>query len=394
MSRQMLCWSVMEHNPKSQIISLINDSKSILLVTHKQMDGDAIGSILALKEVLEKIDKKVEALVANSLPANLTYLNDYTTLKNRVDIQKDFIINLEIGDLKIDKLGYKKSPDGKNLSIVITPNSGELKTSDISFSESGSKYDLVIILGSPDLESLGSIYNHYSQLFFETPTAQIDHHSFNENYAKINFVDMTASSTCEMLVSLIEAIESSNSTKIFSESIATALLTGIINKTNSFQNLSTTPKSLTVAAQLVALGAEKDKIILNLFKSKPISTLKLWGRILNNLEEEDNFVWAKVSQVDLEETGSHPSQINSVIDNLLKTASDFDFVILISETTEQDMQIEIRSLTPNFDSLALASHFGGNGNNQSSSFIYPIHSDFKEESQRVIEKIKDFINQK
>ena len=394
MSRQMLCWSVMEHNPKSQIISLINDSKSILLVTHKQMDGDAIGSILALKEVLEKIDKKVEALVANSLPANLTYLNDYTTLKNRVDIQKDFIINLEIGDLKIDKLGYKKSPDGKNLSIVITPNSGELKTSDISFSESGSKYDLVIILGSPDLESLGSIYNNYSQLFFETPTAQIDHHSFNENYAKINFVDMTASSTCEMLVSLIEAIESSNSTKIFSESIATALLTGIINKTNSFQNLSTTPKSLTVAAQLVALGAEKDKIILNLFKSKPISTLKLWGRILNNLEEEDNFVWAKVSQVDLEETGSHPSQINSVIDNLLKTASDFDFVILISETTEQDMQIEIRSLTPNFDSLALASHFGGNGNNQSSSFIYPIHSDFKEESQRVIEKIKDFINQK
>jgi len=394
MSRQMLCWSVMEHNPKSQIISLINDSKSILLVTHKQMDGDAIGSILALKEVLEKIDKKVEALVANSLPANLTYLNDYTTLKNRVDIQKDFIINLEIGDLKIDKLGYKKSPDGKNLSIVITPNSGELKTSDISFSESGSKYDLVIILGSPDLESLGNIYNHYSQLFFETPTAQIDHHSFNENYAKINFVDMTASSTCEMLVSLIEAIESSNSTKIFSESIATALLTGIINKTNSFQNLSTTPKSLTVAAQLVALGAEKDKIILNLFKSKPISTLKLWGRILNNLEEEDNFVWAKVSQVDLEETGSHPSQINSVIDNLLKTASDFDFVILISETTEQDMQIEIRSLTPNFDSLALASHFGGNGNNQSSSFIYPIHSDFKEESQRVIEKIKDFINQK
>ncbi|PJB51966.1 hypothetical protein CO100_01250, partial [Candidatus Berkelbacteria bacterium CG_4_9_14_3_um_filter_33_5] len=374
----------MEHNPKSQIISLINNSKSILLVTHKQMDGDAIGSILALKEVLEKIDKKVEALVANDLPSNLTYLNDYTTLKNQVVIQKDFIINLDIGDLKIEKLGYKKSPDGKHLSIVITPNSGELKTSDISFSESGSKYNLVIILGSPDLESLGNIYNHYSQLFFETPTVQIDHHSFNENYAKINFVDITACSTCEMLVSLIEAIESSNSTKIFSKSIATALLTGIIGKTNSFQNLSTTPKSLTVAAQLVALGADKDKIILNLFKSKSVSTLKLWGRILNNLEEEDNFVWAKVSQTDLEETNSHPSQINAVIDNLLKTVSDFNFVVLISETTEQDMQVEIRSLTPNFDSLALASHFGGNGNNQGASFIYSIHSDFKEESQRVV----------
>ena len=92
----------MEHNRKSQIISLINNSKSILLVTHKQMDGDAIGSILALKEVLEKIDKKVEALVANDLPSNLTYLNDYTTLKNQVVIQKDFIINLDIGDLKIE----------------------------------------------------------------------------------------------------------------------------------------------------------------------------------------------------------------------------------------------------------------------------------------------------
>ena len=151
---------------------------------------------------------------------------------------------------------------------------------------------------------------------------------------------------------------------------------------------------MTVAAQLVALGADKDKIILNLFKSKSVSTLKLWGRILNNLEEEDNFVWAKVSQTDLEETNSHPSQINAVIDNLLKTVSDFNFVVLISETTEQDMQVEIRSLTPNFDSLALASHFGGNGNNQGASFIYPIHSDFKEESQRVVKKIEDFNNQK
>lgn len=384
----------MEHNPKSQIISLINESKHILLVSHKQMDGDAIGSLLALKEVLEKIGKTVDSLVAGDFPSNLTYLNDYTSLKQKIEIYKDFIINLDISDLQIDKLGYKRSPDGKNLSIVITPKSGELKTSDVSFSESGSKYNLIIILGSPDLESLGSVYNNYSELFFEIPTAQIDHHSFNENYSKVNFVDMTASSTCEMLVSLIEAIESSNSIKLFSETVATALLTGIISKTNSFQNISTTPKSLTVAAQMVALGAEKDKIVLNLFKSKPVSTLKLWGRILGHLLEEDEFVWAKVSLLDLEETNSHQNQINLVFDNLLKTISDFDFVVLISQTIEQDMLVEIRSLTPNFDSLKIASYFGGGGSSQSASFVYPIHSDFKEESDRVIEKIKDFVSQK
>ena len=68
-------------------------------------------------------------------------------------------------------------------------------------------------------------------------------------------------------------------------------------------------------------------------------------------------------------------------------------MVLISETIEQDMLVEIRSLTPNFDSLSIASYFGGGGSSQSSSFVFPIHSDFTEESDRVIEKIKDFISQ-
>ena len=89
-------------------------------------------------------------------------------------------------------------------------------------------------------------------------------------------------------------------TKLVDENIATALLTGLYD-TSSFQNVNTTPKSLTIAAQLVAAGANQQEIIRNLYKTKSLETLKLWGNILTKIKEDKihGFLWSSVNSSEL-----------------------------------------------------------------------------------------------
>jgi len=264
-------------------------------------------------------------------------------------------------------LGYKHLPEENKLNIVITPLSGSFKNEDVSFSYGTFKFDLIIVLDSPDLERLGPLYEGQSSLFYETPVINLDHHAGNDFFGKINWVDLTATSTAEILVSLIESLAREN--PLIDEDIATALLTGIITDTGSFQNANTTPKSLTVAAQLVAAGGRQQEIIRHVFKTKPLSTLKLWGRILESvrLDPESRFIWAKISQDDFLATGATESETSGVIDELLKSAPDIDFVLLLSEKSGE-LDGSLRSVAPGTDVSQIAKLFGGGGHEAAAGF--------------------------
>ena len=91
---------------------------------------------------------------------------------------------------------------------------------------------------------------------------------------------------------------------LIDEDIATLLLTGIITDTGSFQNANTTPKSFAVAAQLISYGARQQEIIQHIYKTKQLSQLKLWGRILSKIQTDDShkIVWSVVTQQDFRDT--------------------------------------------------------------------------------------------
>ena len=208
------------------------------------------------------------------------------------------------------------------------------------------------------------------------------------NFGKINFVDLTATSTSEILVSIIESL--TGDPKFFDENIATNLLTGIITDTNSFQNTNTTPKSLTVAAQLVASGGRQQEIIKQIYKTKSFSTLRLWGRALSNLhdEAEYSFVWSEVYKKDYEETGSNEDESAGLIDELLKTASGVEFALLLSEK-EGDIHGSLRATSPSHDVRAVAALFDGGGHTAAAGF--QLNGTTLEESRdKIINKIKSF----
>jgi phosphoesterase RecJ-like protein len=214
---------------------------------------------------------------------------------------------------------------------------------------------------------LGEPCDHDSDVFYETPIINIDHHAGNDHFGKINLVDLTATSTCEILVSIFEAL--SKDTSLLTPEVATALLTGIITDTNSFQNQNTTPKSLTVAAQLVAANADQQEIIKRIYKTRTLSTLRLWGKVLSNIRDEMNyrFVWSQIQKADFVVTQSTPVDAEGVIDELLKSATGVDFVLLLTEK-DDGIHGSLRSVAKGTDVSAIAKLFGGGGHAMAAGF--------------------------
>jgi len=373
----------MELTPKQQALELINKSKHILIAPGRS-DGDSIGSGLALYLVLSRLGRKVDLVVLDPLPDKFDFLPKLDELQHEFNGLRDFIISLDCVSAAADKLAYNFQ-DNK-LNIVVTPKQGVFKPQDVSFAEGNFQYDVVVTMDAADLEQLGVIYINNPKLFQSVPIINIDHHASNDYYGAVNLVDLTATSTAEILVGLIEALGPS----LIDADVATALLTGIINDTGSFQHSNTTPKSLTIAAQMVGFGARHQEIIQHLFKTKAFSTLKLWGRILTNVQHDpgSRLVWSTASLSDITETGSTGEQISGVIDELMTSIPEADIVVLLSERETRVISGSIRT-KKGVDASDIAKVFGGGGHHGAAGFRL-LDSSVEEAAATVVARVKEY----
>jgi phosphoesterase RecJ-like protein len=375
----------MELTPKQQVIERVRESKNVLVLTHQNPDGDALGSILALEMFLSGIGKNTLAVCNDAAPETFTFLPNVSKIAQNFSGARDFVISIDTSQVKAEKIMYRS--EGGKLNIVVTPKNGQFMPEMVEFPEGRFNFDLIIVLDTPDLERVGTPFEKNPDVFYETPVINIDHHASNDNFGKINLVDLTATSTAEILVSVMEALSPDKSP--FTEDIATALLTGIITDTGSFQNANTTPKSLTVAAQLVAAGARREEIIKRIFKTRNLSTLRLWGRALVNLRDEkgDGFVWTSLRKQDFMEVGASEAESSGVIDELLKSVSGADFVMLLSEKGTSVMG-SLRSVKPSFDVTKTAAIFNGGGHALAAGFELK-NTTLSESSKMIVQRIRE-----
>ena len=378
-----------ELTPKQQWNELVKNSQSILLLAHEHPDGDALGSLLAMKLGLEKLGKTVTVAVAGKIPTFLSFLPEYDSVTQEIAINKDLLIVLNETQAKVGNIELKRVSENK-LIVVVTPKEGVLTASDIHIEDGTFQVDLVVVLDSSELERLGNLYTDNMNLFYEVPVVNIDHHPGNTNFGKVNIVDITASSTAEILVSLLETI-GKDIPGIIDEPVATALLTGIISDTSSFQNANTTPKCLTVAAQLVAAGARQQEIVKHIFKTRNLSQLRLWGRALSYIKEEpeQHFAWSTLSKADFVAAQASDSNAGGVIDELLKTASGMRFVLLLSER-DTGLHGSLRSIEPSMDVSKIANLFGGGGHTMAAAFRVT-DSTLKQKESEIIATIRDYL---
>jgi nanoRNase/pAp phosphatase (c-di-AMP/oligoRNAs hydrolase) len=317
----------MELTTEQQIFDQLQKANRVLIALPESLTADSLASALALKLFLAKLDKEADVISSGPVPKSLHFLPGFPSVNSDLSNGKSLVVVLNTATKKLEELSYQATED--KVSIFLK-SKGEIFTpEDISFGADKAPVDVVVILGAKSLEDLGKLFEKHTDLFFETPKINIDNKAGNEYFGSINFVDVTASSVAEILATLFEKYEK----QLVDEDMATCLLTGIITQTNSFQHVQTTPKAFVKASELISLGGRQQEIVKNIYKTKSLPLLKLWGRALARMkiDEELGVVHSLLNASDFEKAGGNGENLLPVLKEFLDNISSYKIVGLLCE---------------------------------------------------------------
>lgn len=357
-----------------QAVSKLRAGSNFLIILPPHPDGDVIGAALALRSLLKKLEKEVTVLCPNSgLDTKFSFLPEFEHIETELKITKNFVIDISSKRVEVEELSYKKEQD--RLSIYLKPKAGQLESSDISFRSSNFPFDFVICVGVASLDQLGEYYSANAELFFETPVMNIDHSGANENYGQINLVKLNATSNAEIVFDLINEYESS----LIDQNIATQLLTGIIARTNSFQHARTTPAALNKASQLIGLGGDQQEIIKQIFKTKSLGLLKLWGRSLARLKlfPDLNLALSQVNLSDIQKSGALEEDVENIIAQMATQLGVAKIFVFLAEKQTNSTQCFLAAAAP-VDLLSLFAQYQPRSAAAGIKFVIPGGSAFAE----------------
>ncbi|MFH0891373.1 MAG: DHH family phosphoesterase [Candidatus Falkowbacteria bacterium] len=369
---------------EQQIFEQIKKAKSVLITFGKTWNGDAVASSLAFYLLLKKLGKNVEIAAENfDQGKSYSFLPSYGSIRHSLDNLRKFIVSLDITNAKVGAIKYKVEENV--LNFIISPKEGFFTHDDIKSLSGDFKYDLVIVLDTPDLESLGEIYDKDTEFFYQVPIINIAHNSNNEEFGQINQIELTAIATAEILFNLF----SGYSRDLIDEDIATCLLAGIISKTRSFKTQNITPQSLSISSELISLGARREEIVNQLYRSRSLDVLKLWGRVLARLTAtmDNSLVWSVLTEMDFQKTNTGENDLPEVIDELIINIPQAKIVLLIYEYgPEKNTQAMIYSIK-NINSLNLVKKFSpvGTKNFVRINILKPI----SEAEKEIVDHIKE-----
>lgn len=373
----------MQQSPLQQVTELLSRSTTILIALPDHPSTDAVASGLALFLTLEKMGKKAK-IVCNEfdLPPHHQFLPKSKEIHSDLTSLRKFVITVDMTRTKVDELSYDIS-DNK-LNIFLSPKNGFFEERDVTTSASSYEYDLIVTIDCTDMASLGKLFENNAEFFYHTPTINIDHKASNEQYGQINHIDLVATSTSEMLFEVIKAL----GPQLLDEYISTSLLTGIISKTKSFQTPSVTPRSLTIASHLIEQGARRDDIIKNLYRTKSVATLKLWGRTLARLrtDRDGRIVWSVLTVQDFERSGADEQELSGVIDELIVNMPQAEVILLIYERADGEIGV-IANTAKAIDGLILLRQFSPSGTSNYTTCTIP-QSTLVDAEQRVLDTVR------
>lgn len=294
-------------NNIDNIIEYIKRGNDYIVTSHISPDGDNIGSTLSMYYFLNKLNKNVYYVLDDNPPLNLKFLTeDIKILKSeQVEIKDYIIIALDCGDKTRICLSEEIKENAKSIICI-------------------------------------------------------DHHASNDSYGDLNYIDIDASSTCELVYNVLQRYSESNNLNIIDEKIATCLYTGLATDTGNFSYSNTHASSFEMAKNLLLLGAQRDNIIQNVFQSNPYNFYKLLGEALNTLEIVDG----KIASIEVTKEMFKRNVISfNDVDGITSYTRDIEGVevgILLKEKKENEVKVSLRS--KNYvDVSAIAQVFGGGG---------------------------------
>jgi bifunctional oligoribonuclease and PAP phosphatase NrnA len=290
-----------------QVGDKLNSAQSILVICHARPDGDAIGSMLGLGLSLQAAGKKVQMVSVDGVPSSLRHLQGAKKVRNR--------------------------PKGRS--------------------------DVVCVVDCSEFIRIGDIFPADF-----IPDINIDHHITNLNFAGLNLVDPQAVATAQLIADLLPAVGLP-----FNQSIAEALLTGLITDTIGFRTSNVTPAALRLAARLMEMGANLSELYRCALVNRSFEATSLWGAGLANLEREDRLVWATLTWADRLAV-NYPGRDDADLVNVLSAIEDADIAMIFVEQPNGHVKVSWRS-QPGFDVSRVALQFAGGGHPAASGADIP-----------------------
>lgn len=250
---------------RQQIVDNIKADSNILVTVSTNPTVDELSAALGLTILLDKMDKRATAVFSGNIPPALNFLEPDKTFENTADSLRDFIISLD--KEKADHLRYKV--DGDVVKIFITPYKTTLTQKDLEFGQGEFNVELVIAIGVKDQDNLDKALAAHGKILHDATVVTVTIGDDKSNLGVTDWHDATASSFSEMVVGLAEGLKDDKS--VLDEQISTALLTGIVSATDRFSNERTSSRVMTMAAQLMAAGANQQLIAAKLEEAHDIA---------------------------------------------------------------------------------------------------------------------------
>lgn len=298
-----------------QLKELLSTSKNIVIVPHRNPDGDAIGSTTALLGYLNQLGHNSTIISPNEFPTFLKWI-----------------------PLSDDILIYEHQQEQANQLIH--------------------NADMIFILDQNAFHRAGDMESILSTT--QTTYVMIDHHQQPDDFAQFTYSDTSMSSTCEMVYHFIDTMEHAN---MITPDMAASMYTGLITDTGNFKYRSTTSTTLRVAASLMDKGANAEKINRNIYDVNSTSRLKLLGVALNNLRvlPEYRTAFITLTQKELDDNGFKKGDTEGFVNYGLSLEGIVFALIFIENKADQIIKISLRS-KGDFDVNLLArEHFNGGG---------------------------------
>ena len=247
---------------KQRIIDSIKDVTNILVTVSANPSVDELSAALALTIFLNKLGKHATAVFSGEVPPAISFLNPDKTFEQTANSLRDFIIALD--KEKADHLRYKVVDDA--VKIFITPYRTTISEKDLEFSQGDYNIELVVALNVENGERIDAALTAHGKILHDAIVVTMTAGGVKSGLGSVDWHEDSASGVSEMMVELINDLRTQSAA--LDEQIATALLTGIVAVTNRFSNNLTSSRVMTVAANLMAIGANQQLVAMKIAESE------------------------------------------------------------------------------------------------------------------------------
>jgi phosphoesterase RecJ-like protein len=298
-----------------EVAERIREGRNFLITSHRNPDGDALGSGLALQRLIRQLGKSANVQVR----------------------------------------------DGFNASLYNIPGAGAVTVTDELPPDYPSAYDACFTMECPEVERTG-----YAVL--PGPVVNIDHHLGNTMYGEINYLDLEAPSVGEMVMQM-----NRNHLRLpLDRETAIALYVSLATDTGFFRYHNTTLRAFQAAEELVRAGVVPGDVSLWINESASRGSVKLLGLCLTTLELSDD---GKIAIIELPksffaEAGASPEDTEGIV-NYGRTIAGVQVSVLLKEIDDHSTRVSLRA-KPDVDVQQVAAIFGGGGHKAASGCTIPL----------------------